>query len=183
MARAARVRRASAPAAALTALLALAGPASAQAAAPPGTADGAAAAPAVMLSGQIRLPRILTLADLQALPPVTVELPVAAAQGPRRISCTGALLWPLLQAAAPVDEPGRATQHRHTVLAQGRDGCAVAVAFGELDPHLEGKQVLIAYAQDGRPLPAPRLPATRLVVPGDSHAGRAVRDLVTVEIR
>ena len=63
-------------------------------------------------------------------------------------------------------------------LAQGRDSYAVAVASGELDPHLEGKQVPVAYVRNGRLLPAPCL-----VVPRDGHAGCAVRYLVTAEIR
>jgi len=166
------------PAAVLLAVLALAGPAAAQDAAAPRPANGSSTPVAVALSGGIKDPRTLALADLQALPAVTVEVTVAAAQGPRRIIYTGALLWPLLQAAAPVDAPGHATQHQHVLMARGSDGYAVAVAFGEMDPHLEGKQVLIAYAMDGLPLPAPRL-----VVPGDSHGARAVHDLAAIEVR
>ena len=48
----------------------------------------------------------------------------------------------------------------------------------ELDPNFEGKQVLVAYAQDGKPLPA-----LRLVIPADAHAGRNVRDVVAIEVR
>ncbi len=159
-------------------LLALAGTAAAQDAAAPRLADGSPAPVAVALSGTVKDPRTLALADLQALPAITVEVTVAAAQGPRKITYTGALLWPLLQAAAPVDAPGHATQHQHVLMARGSDGYAVAVAFGEMDPHLEGKQVLIAYAMDGLSLPAPRL-----VVPGDSHGARAVHDLAVIEVR
>ncbi len=162
----------------LLAVLALAHPAAAQDSAPPKPADSAAPPAPVAFSGAIKTPRTLALTDLQALPAVTVEVTVATSQGPRKITYTGALLWPLLQAAAPVDAPGRATEHQHVLMARGGDGYAVAVAFGEMDPHLEGKQVLIAYAMDGHPLPAPRL-----VVPGDSHAGRDVRGLAAIEVR
>lgn len=162
----------------LLAMLALAHPAAAQGPAAPGPAGNAAAPAAVALSSGLKAPRTLALADLQALPAITVEVTVATAQGPRHIAYTGALLWPLLQAAAPVDAPGRATQNQHVLMARGSDGYAVAVAFGEMDPHLEGKQVLIAYLMDGNPLPAPRL-----VVPGDSHGGRAVHDLAAIEVR
>ena len=109
---------------------------------------------------------------------MSVEVTYATARGPQSATYTGALLWPLLAAAAPVDESGRNTHLRHTLLAHGRDGYAVALAFGELDPHMAGKQVIVAYAQDGTPLPS-----LRLVLPGDSHAGRAVRDLVSIEVR
>ena len=130
------------------------------------------------ISGRVGQLRTLALADLQALPPVTVEVTYTTARGPQAATYTGALLWSLLAAAAPVDEPGRNTHLRHTLLAHGRDGYAAALAFGELDPHMAGKQVIVAYAQDGTPLPS-----LRLVVPGDSHAGRSVRDLVAIEMR
>ncbi len=91
---------------------------------------------------------------------------------------TGALLWAVVNAAAPADESGPRSHLQHTLLARGRDGYAVALAIGELDPEFEGKQVLVAYAQDGK-----KLPALRLVVPVDAKAGRSVRDLVSIEIR
>ena len=142
-------------------------------------AGPAAAAPiGLAMAGRVGQPGTLSLADLQALPSLTVEVTHSSARGPQAATYTGALLWPLLAAAAPVDEPGRSTHLRHTVLAHGRDGYAVTLAFGELDPQMAGKEVIIAYAQDGKPLPS-----LRLVVPGDSHAGRAVRDLVSIEVR
>jgi len=163
-------------AAVLLALLGPPAPCRAQAA-----QNAPAATPASLelaISGRVGQPRTLALADLRALPPVSVEVTHASGSGPQAATYTGALLWPLLAATAPVDEPGRSTHLRHMLLAQGRDGYAVALAFGELDPHMEGKQVIVAYAQDGKPLPS-----LRLVVPGDSHAGRSVRDLVAIEVR
>ncbi len=129
------------------------------------------------LQGRIEHPRTLALEELQALPPVTVQIERTTASGVQRASFTGALLWTLVTAAGPVDEPGTHTNLQHTLLARGRDGYAVALAVGELNPHFEGKQVLIAYAQDGQPLPA-----LRLVVPVDARAGRNVRDVVSIEI-
>ena len=64
------------------------------------------------------------------------------------------------------------------MLARGQDGYAVALAIGELDPNFEGKQVLIAYAQDDKPLPG-----LRLVVPADIRGGRGVHDLAAIEVR
>ena len=54
----------------------------------------------------------------------------------------------------------------------------MALAIGELDPHLEGKRVLAAYARNDKPLPS-----LRLVVPADARGGRSVRDLVAAEVR
>ena len=53
------------------------------------------------------------------------------------------------------------------------------MALGELDPHYEGKSVILAYA-GGDP---PSFSALRLVVPGDAHGGRSVRDVSSIELR
>ena len=151
------------------------------AAAQTGGPAGPAAAPAaaeLALTGQVEHPSTLTLADLRALPPTSVEVAHPGNQGEQRASYTGALLWTLLSAAVPVERNGPRTRLEHTLLARGRDGYAVALAIGELDPRMAGKQVVVAYARDGAPTPA-----LQLVVPGDSHAGRSVRDLVAIEVR
>ena len=135
-------------------------------------------APGVALTGQVEHPRTLALADLRALPPVTVSVAQVTGKGVQKASYTGALLWTLVNDAHPTDPPGERTHLQHTFLLRGRDGYAVAVSMGELDPDYEGKQVLVAYAKDGQPLAEPRL-----VVPADSHAGRGVRDLVSIEVR
>ena len=150
----------------------------------PLSAYGQAAAPAepapveLALTGRVEHPRTLTLADLQALPQATVEATFATRQGPQTDSYTGVPLWTLLQAAAPLDDPGRSTHLRHTLLVQGRDGYTVALAIGELDPAFASKQIIVAYAQHGQPQPV-----LRLIVPGDLRAGRSVRDLVAIEVR
>jgi len=146
---------------------------------PPAAAQAAPPAPLELaVQGRVEHPGSLTLAELQALPPVTVEIERTEANGVQHMSFTGALLWTLVTTAGPVDEPGKHTFMQHTLLARGRDGYAAALAFGELDPRFEGKQVLVAYAQDGKPLPA-----LRLVIPADARAGRNVRDVVAIEVR
>ena len=149
-------------------LAGLLAPAAAQDHTPPGLAIG----------GRVGHPRTLALADIQAQPPVTVEVEHAHEKDAQSHTFTGALLWPLLTDAGPVDDPGKRTFLQHTVLARGQDGYAVALAIGELDPNFEGKQVLIAYAEDGKPLPG-----LRLVVPADARGGRGVHDLVAIEVR
>lgn len=130
------------------------------------------------VQGRVEHPRTLTLAELQAQPPVTLDVEYGTGKDAKRESFTGALLWPLVTTASPVDEPGGRNGLRHTLLARGQDGYTVALAIGELDPHFEGKQVLIAYERNGQPLPG-----LRLVVPADAHAGRSVHDLISIEIR
>ena len=126
------------------------------------------------ISGQVQQPASLTIEGLAALDPVEVQSP---REGGAMATYVGPLLWPILSAASLVDGPGKGAHLQHLFLARGADGYAVAVAIGEIDPGFEGKTVIIATKQDGVPLAAPRL-----VIPGDHRAGRAVRDLVAIEV-
>lgn len=150
------------------------------AALPAAAQDGASKpAPALSIAGRVERPRILTLAELQAMPAATVEVASTTSTGVQHVKYTGPLLWTLVQAAQPVDDPsGGNTALQHTMLARGQDGYAVALSIGEIDPRVEGKQVLVAVARDGQPVPY-----LRLVVPGDVHAARSVRDLASIEVR
>jgi hypothetical protein len=126
------------------------------------------------ITGRVAHPRTLTLGELQTLPPANVKI----MQGPHTGEFTGALLWSLLDAASPVDEIGHKTRLQHGMIARGRDGYGVLLAIGEVSPELEGKQVLVAYAQNEK-----LLPALLLIVPGDKGGGRFVLDLVDIEVR
>ncbi len=132
----------------------------------------------VSIEGAVAHKRTVTMAELQALPPVTVETDFVRAGGQRHVSYTGAALWPLLGEAGMIDEAGEKTFFRHVVIARASDGYAVALSIGELDPNGEGKSVIIAYAEDGKPERS-----LRLVVPGDHHAARSLHDLTAIEVR
>ncbi len=71
----------------------------------------------------------------------------------------------------------RRTRLRRNIVVTGRDGYAVTLALAEIDPEFEGKQVLLAYRRNGQPIEGNTL---RLVVPGDRHGGRSVRDVVRI---
>lgn len=133
-----------------------------------------------ILRGAVKQQLVLDEALLRSLPAVNVDITYETGQGKKSGSYTGVLLWALLAKAAPIDEPGKNASLRHTLLVTGRDGYAVALAFGEVDPHYEGKSVILAYA-GGQP-PA-SFGALKLVVPGDAHGGRSLRDVATIEIR
>ena len=138
----------------------------------------AARAQAIKLTGAIEHPRTISLAELKAMPPTTVTLTQTAGSRTTPSTFTGTLLLPLVKAAGLVDAPGKSGPLQHVLLPHGSDGYAVAVAIGELDPEFEGKQVLIAWERDGKPLPSPQL-----VVPGDKRAGRSVHEVVEIEVR
>jgi DMSO/TMAO reductase YedYZ molybdopterin-dependent catalytic subunit len=90
-------------------------------------------------------------------------------------------LWTLLVDASVVDAPEKGAHLSHTILVTGSDGYAVALSMGEIDPKFEGKSVIIAYAKNGNPLGTED--GLRLIVPGDNHGGRAVRDVVRIEVK
>ena len=132
----------------------------------------------VSIQGRVSHPQNISLSELQAMPSLTVEVSHPNAKGVQTNRYTGVLLWTLIKGADPIDENGPRTHLQHVLRAAGRDGYGVALAMGELDPNFEGKQVVVAYAEDGQ-----ALPALKLIVPGDAKAGRSVRDLVSIDVQ
>ena len=132
----------------------------------------------VLVDGQVRQPRPWTLAELKALPPASADVIYMTGHGEEHARFTGAPLWTLLGEARLADEQGKMPGLRHSVLVTGKDGYAVALAFGEFDPEFEGKAVLLAWQRDGKDLDTPQL-----VVPGDKRGGRYVHDVVRIEVR
>jgi len=138
-----------------------------------------ASEPAVV-EGAVKQRLILDEALLTSLPAVAIDVTFETGQGKKSGRYTGVPLWALLTKAQPIDDSGKNASLRHTLLITGRDGYAVALALGEIDPHYEGKQVIVAYS-GGEP-PA-SMSSLRLVVPGDVQGGRSVRDVATIELR
>ncbi|MBW1279565.1 molybdopterin-dependent oxidoreductase, partial [Escherichia coli] len=62
-------------------------------ASPPLVAQPAPASIELAVSGNVAQPRTLSLADLQALPPVTLEVAHTTSRGVQRGTYTGPLLW------------------------------------------------------------------------------------------
>jgi DMSO/TMAO reductase YedYZ molybdopterin-dependent catalytic subunit len=128
----------------------------------------------VKLDGKVKSPVSLSLDQLKAMPAVTVTVTYAE-QG--KSSWTGVSLMALIDKAAPVQPDGNGAYLQHLILARGTDNYASGIAIGEIDPKFEGKQAIIAYEKDGKPLDS-----LRLIVPGDAHAGRGVRDLAEITV-
>ena len=63
---------------------------------------------------------------------------------------------------------------RHYVSVSATDGYRALVAYGEIDPGFENKDVFLATSEDGRSL---AVDGPRLVVPGDISGGRYVSDV------
>lgn len=122
----------------------------------------------------------LAEADIAALPATELDASFQTGHGADTAHYKGVLLWSLVEKAGLALEPGKRTSLRHYLLIFGRDGHAVAVSIGELDPDFEGKQAILAYARDGKALDGDEV---RLIIPGDKHGGRAVHDVARVEVK
>jgi hypothetical protein len=85
---------------------------------------------------------------------------------------TGPLLIDVLELAEPVfNDKNRNDRLRFYVNFTATDGYQAIVAWGEIDPNFENKEVILAVTEDGVPLDDEGL---RLVVPGDIRGGRYV---------
>jgi len=118
-------------------------------------------------------------ATVEQLPAIEQKVSFLTGHGPEQASYTGALLWSVLEHTQSLGGDRRA-RLRRVVMVTGRDGYTAVLALAEIDPDFEDKQVLLAYRRDGQPMDGHAL---RLVVPGDRHGGRSVRDVVRIEIR
>ena len=128
----------------------------------------------VKLDGRIKTPVSLSLDQLKAMPSVTVTVNYAE-QG--KSNWTGVSLMALIDKAVPLQPDGNGAYLQHLIVARGTDNYAAGIAIGEIDAKFEGKQAIIAYEKDGKPLDS-----LRLIVPGDAHAGRGVRDLAEITV-
>ncbi|MCX5578075.1 molybdopterin-dependent oxidoreductase [Kaistia terrae] len=144
----------------------------------PAFAEGTTAL--AVLDGAVRHSLELSEATLRAVPKTTLDVDFATGKGRETGRYAGALLWTLVEQADLVNEAGKNAVLRHTLLVTGRDGYAVSLSIGELDPHYAGKDVILAYEGGTPPVSPTNL---RLVVPGDAHGGRSVRDVVRIEVK
>jgi hypothetical protein len=140
----------------------------------------AVAADAPVVNGNVKQPLALTSDMLRSLPKTDVDVSFETSKGRETVHYAGALLWAILDKAGLVNGDGKNAELRHTLLITGRDGYAVAIAVGEIEPHYEAKPVIIAY-EGGTP--SGTLAAIRLIVPGDAHGGRSVSNVVHIEVR
>jgi hypothetical protein len=120
----------------------------------------------------------LSLDDLRKLPPAKVSVTQHTDHGDVVGAFSGPLLWTVLDNAGWVNGTEKNAYLRHTILVTGKDGYAAALSEGEIDPKLEGKQVILATDEGGKPLETPRL-----IVPGDAHASRGVHDVVAIAVQ
>ena len=151
-------------AAAVAAAVLLAGPAAAQ-------------APTLTLDGKVKQPRHFALADLKKLPAQHADVTYQTDRGPVTANFTGVLLWSLIETAGGLDDSEKNAAVHHAIRVTAKDGYVMVTSTGEIAPDLGGKAALVAYERDGKPLED-----FRIVMPGDKHGARNVRDVVTITV-
>jgi len=150
----------------------------ARAAAPAVPPDRVSGGIALKVSGAVQHPLSLTLPDLRAMPATE---PRWERDGQSH-TARGADLMALVERAGLKEDRAVKNQSlRFAVVARGRDGYQAVFSLGEISPMLGGKGAVVAYEQDGAPLPE-RDGALTLVAAGDQAPSRWVRDLVEVSV-
>jgi hypothetical protein len=140
-----------------------------QAQAPPGE---------VRISGAVGKAGSIGLAQLAAMPSQTVSVAFGSSKGAERHTETGTPLVGVIdRAGLAAVAGGKHDQLSFAVLVIGSDGYQVAISYGEMAPEFGNHPVLLATAEDGRPLARPRL-----VVPGDVKGARYVTDVVGLHV-
>ncbi len=142
------------------------------------TAPAGGPSSAVQVSGLVVHPQTLTVAALKRMPAATVTVTKRTdvkVLGMARY--TGVLLDDVIQAAVPLTN----TSFKNDMLRQfatvgATDNYQVSVALAEILPQFGHERVLLAYAKNGKPLPASE-GAIELIVPGDALAGRDVTNV------
>jgi hypothetical protein len=141
----------------------------------------ALAAGSFAVTGNVQHKLRLSVADLAAMPDQhSVDVTYHAGSATEHHVFTGPLLLDVLTRAIPHFDPAiKNDKLRHYVSVTASDAYQALVAYGELDPSFENKQILLAVTQDGISL-ADQGP--RLVVPGDVAGGRYVTGVVKVKL-
>lgn len=133
---------------------------------------------ALRVSGAVQHPQALSLPDLRAMP----ESEQSWQRDGQTHRARGVDFLALVdRAGLKLDAAVKNQRLRFAVVAEAADGYEAVFSLGELTPELGGKSALIAYEQDGAPLPEADGPL-KLVMTGDKAPNRWVRGLTALRI-
>ena len=128
-----------------------------------------------LVIGDVAHPALLDGPAWAALPAHTETVTFKAGNGSQTHTYVGPLLVDVLTQAGPQFDPTiKNDKLRHYVSVSATDGYRALVAYGEIDPGFENKEVLLATSEDGHSLATD---GPRLVVPGDISGGRYVSNV------
>jgi molybdate transport system substrate-binding protein len=135
-------------------------------------------APALQVTGLVSKTLTLGVADLQKFPATSVKVTLHTDKATLgTFTYTGALLYDVVQAAIPISNTSYKNDPlRMFVTVHATDNYQVTVGMAEILPTFGHQKIILAYAKNGQPLGKDE-GAVRLIVPGDSLAGRAVNNV------
>ncbi|GJG94268.1 molybdopterin-dependent oxidoreductase [Cupriavidus pauculus] len=144
-----------------------------RAAAATATGTGGGVSTSFRLSGAVARPATFDLTALQALPAVSRTVGAN--------TYTGVSLWDLVNAAGiQTNTAVKNDLLGFYLVATGSDGYRVVISLAEISPDFGNQPDMVAFAMNGSPLTTTGF--ARLVVPGDTKAGRYVSNLVALEV-
>lgn len=139
----------------------------------------------VRLAGDVSSPATLTLADLQAFPPITQTVSYRAGQTPQTRTYTGASLWSVVTSAGITNDTSiHNSLLNYYVVATGTDGYRVVYSAGELMPDFGNLPSIVAYAEtvNGSSGPLGAEGFARTTAPGDGRGGRYMSNLESLSV-
>lgn len=131
------------------------------------------------VSGIASASHTLTAADLAALPRLTLR--VADKTGQKHRYSGFALSEVLRLAQAPQGKVVHGPVAAYALLVGGADGYQALFALPEADTYFTSQTILLADQRDGQPLPPDQGPY-QVVVPGDKHPTRWVRQVTSLRV-
>jgi Oxidoreductase molybdopterin binding domain len=138
-----------------------------------------AAAPEIIVRGDIPAALILKADDLARMPRETVSVPD---QDGTQVNYEGVPLREILKrAGVPLGKELRGKALASYILAKAHDGYEVVFSLGEMDAAFGNESIVVADKRDGKPLFRYQGPF-RLVCPNDKAGARSVRMLETLEL-
>lgn len=132
----------------------------------------------VEVTGDVKTPLHLTVAELEKLPQATVQTKSDGIA----VSYEGVWLHEILSkagVASGTELRGKALTNY--VLAEAEDGYQALFSIAELSPFFTENQVLLAYRADGKSLIGAQ-GSFRLVAPQDKRGARSVRMLTRLQV-
>jgi hypothetical protein len=135
----------------------------------------------VLLASPYHAPTGLSLAQLKALPHISVTVHNSHANADETYS--GVRLADILTpVGAPLGKELHGIALVSYLVATGSDGYQAVFALAEVDPSFHPGEVLVADTMNGKPLDAHSGPL-KLVVTEDKRPARSVRNLTTIELK
>jgi DMSO/TMAO reductase YedYZ molybdopterin-dependent catalytic subunit len=135
------------------------------------------------VTGLVETPGRFSVADLQTLPIETTAVTFELDGSEQYHTYTGVRLWDLVSQAKPLLDPTHKNDLiRKYLVLTANDGYEVVISLGEIAPETGGQPYLLAWEEDGAPLPDDKDPI-QLVTPGDTTSDRYIWGIVTIEIR